>query len=181
MFWQKKKAGSEDISRLVAQNFYPFFNPVFPALVKAAKANSGNEPVQNALAAVRALHVISCVYSGLCIMETADAGLRTADGDARIDALVRAGMKDFMKEAPDLYVGLTALFESRVSEINAVLQLCGGKQRSEGESLLIMYAFDRIFGREGFASHADALHAEIEVLTRAIFDLRIAFRNGLKR
>ena len=181
MFWQKKRAGPEDVSRLVAQTFYPFFNPVFPALVKAAKATSGNDPVQNALTAVRALHVMSCVYSGLCIMETADAGLRTADGDARIEALVWAGLKDFMKEAPDLYDGLTALFDSRASEINAVLQICGGKQRSEGESLLIMYAFDRIFGREEFASRADALQAEAEVLAKAILDLRIAFRDGLKR
>ncbi len=180
MFWQKKKAGPEDISRLVAQNFYPFFNPVFPALVKAAKA-SGNQPVKNALTAVRALHVMSCVYSGLCIMETADAGLRTADGDARIDALVWAGLKDFMKDAPDLHDGLKTLFDARVSEINATLQICGGKQRSEGERLLTMYAFDRIFGREEFASRADALQAEAEVLAKAILDLRIAFRDGLKR
>ncbi len=180
MFWQKKKAGPEDISRLVAQNFYPFFNPVFPALVKAAKA-SGNQPVQNALTAVRALHVMSCVYSGLCIMETADAGLRTADGDARIDALVWAGLKDFMKDAPDLHDGLKTLFDARVSEINATLQICGGKQRSEGERLMTMYAFDRIFGREEFASRADALQAEAEVLAKAILDLRIAFRDGLKR
>jgi len=114
-------------------------------------------------------------------METADAGLRTADGDARIDALVWAGLKDFMKDAPDLHDGLKTLFDARVSEINATLQICGGKQRSEGERLLTMYAFDRIFGREEFASRADALQAEAEVLAKAILDLRIAFRDGLKR
>lgn len=181
MFWRTKKAGPDDVYRLVAQNFYPFFNPTFPAVVKAGKAISGDDRVKSALISMRALHAISCVYSGLCVMEIAEARLRTAEMDARIDGLVCAGLKDFLKEVPDRYEDLTALFDRRVSEINAVLEICGGKQRSEGNSLLIMFAFDRIFGREDFASHADALLSEAGVFTKAIIDLRIAFRAGLKR
>lgn len=72
------------------------------------------------------------------------------------------------------------LFDQRTSEIHALLQIAGGKPRDEGNMLIVMLTLDRVFGREVFEAHADALVPLGEVFAKAILDLRIAFRNGLK-
>lgn len=181
MFWRTKKPDREDVERLVATNFYAFHDPTFAAAVKAGVALSSEAGAQRPLVAMRALHVLSCVYAGLCIMECAEVGLRTPDGDARIDSLVRAGLKAFMEDAPGLYDEMVPLFSSRTSEINTVLQMCGGRPRSEGNAQLVMFAFDRILGSGEFAERADDLAEEAQIFAKAILDLRVSFLKGLKR
>lgn len=182
MLWGKKKAALEDVFPLVAQNFYRFHNPRFAAAVKAIHPAQGEQHSQRVMVSMRALQVISCLYSALCIMECAEVGLRTVEGDGKIEGLVKAGLKDFMKEAPDVYAEIEkSLFSSRIGEINAFLQISGGKQRDEGNSLMVMFALDRILGDGKFASNPDALIQEAQVFSKAIFDVRVAFKNGLKR
>lgn len=60
------------------------------------------------------------------------------------------------------------------------MQIAGGKPRDEGNVLIVMLTLDRVFGRKVFEAHADALVPLGEVFAKAILDLRIAFRNGLK-
>ncbi|TCR63043.1 hypothetical protein [Bosea sp. BK604] len=181
MFWNKKKVTDEDVFRLVARSFYPFHDPTIAGLLKIAAHFDGGDRVKRAVISIRGFHSVSCLYSALCVMECAEAGLRTPDLDARIEAIVRAGLKDFMKPARSIYDDVATLFGKRVNEINGLLEICGGKSRAEGEGLLIMFTFDRVFGREEFMANPDATLPLAEAFTKAILELRIAFRNGLKR
>lgn len=182
MFWGKKKTiADDDVLRLVAQNFYPFHEPTLAGLLKAIQAIGGVDAVKRAVMSTRAFHSVSSLYSALCIMECAEIGLRTPQLDGKIEPLVRAGLKDFMKSAAALYDGVAILFDQRISEINALLQVSGGKSRDEGNMLLVMFTLDRVFGRDEFQANSESLIPMGESLTKAILELRIAFRDGLKR
>lgn len=177
MFWGKKKTIADDeVLRLVAQNFYPFHEPTLTGLLKAIQSIDDVDAVKRAVMSIRAFHSVSSLYSALCIMECEETGLRTPQIDAKIEPLVRAGLKDFMKSAATVYDDVAILFDQRISEINALLQISGGKSRDEGNTLLVMFTLDRVFGRDEYQANSERLIPLGENLIKAILHLRIAFR-----
>ncbi|AMJ63177.1 hypothetical protein AXW83_25305 [Bosea sp. PAMC 26642] len=63
--------------------------------------------------------------------------------DAKIDPLVRAGLKNLMKPAGAIGDEVAFLFDQRTSEIDALLQIAGGKPRDEGNVLIVMLTLDQ--------------------------------------